>query len=161
MDSANPSQGLILFFVASLDSFFLRASTQPRFPVATPNHATATRYLATTWDTNPAALASSFPATIYCAVGDDIQRIDAAEGLNRGVLKGHTSTITCLGVLEDGMLVSGSLDGTVCLWDAALVNTDATIAGDDADGMCVCVWFAGVWLRDLKVSDSPSFVTFV
>ena len=33
------------------------------------------------------------------------------------MLKGHTGRITCLGLLQDGRIVSGSRDKTIRIWD--------------------------------------------
>jgi WD40 repeat protein len=52
-----------------------------------------------------------------------------ARGMPR-ILRGHRQWISALAVLPDGRLVSGSLDGTVRVWDVQTGRTPAILEGD-------------------------------
>ena len=55
---------------------------------------------------------------IAIGLGNDVVLLDAITGITTSVLCGHTDTIHCLASSQDGtLLMSGSEDGTVRIWD--------------------------------------------
>jgi WD40 repeat protein len=60
-----------------------------------------------------------------------VRLLDAAVGVERAALKGHTSDVGCLAYSADGkLLASGSIDGVIKLWHVATGKERATIKGD-------------------------------
>jgi WD40 repeat protein len=77
---------------------------------------------------------------VLTASGNDLHLWDAASGLLKNTLKGHTSTVTGCRFFPDGKTaVSTSLDRTLKVWDVKSGSLDRTLVGHTNFVSCVDV----------------------
>lgn len=91
--------------------------------------------------------------TYVATSGEDgtLRLWDAASGLERGVLAGHTGAVSALAVAADGRwLVTGGEDATVRLWDAASGHERAVLSGHTGTVTGAAIATDGTWFATVS-----------